>query len=183
MAKGRDPEGRVGDIMSVTLFKAEARDYCFEALQKLMQYNIHHLLVVDKGELRGIITNHDLMMLQGASPLSVAREIENQDTIDGLVPVSRKIDTTITLLIREGAKAGHITRIISEINDRLLQKASPSRRPGWGRRPSVIAGSCTAARGGRSRPSGRTRTMPSSMKIRQKMAKRCGTISPSSLPA
>jgi CBS domain-containing protein len=123
VAKGRDPEGRVGDIMSVTLIKSEARDYCFEALQKLMRYNIHHLLVVDKGELRGIITNHDLMMLQGASPLSVAREIENQDTIDGLVPVSRKIDRTITLLIREGAKAGHITRIISEINDRLLQKA------------------------------------------------------------
>ncbi|MHB8845859.1 MAG: DUF294 nucleotidyltransferase-like domain-containing protein [Nitrospirota bacterium] len=123
VAKGRDPEGRVGDMMSVTLIKSEARDYCFEALQKLMRYNIHHLLVVDKGELRGIITNHDLMMLQGASPLSVAREIENQDTIDGLVPVSRKIDTTITLLIREGAKAGHITRIISEINDRLLQKA------------------------------------------------------------
>jgi CBS domain-containing protein len=123
VAKGRDPGGRVGDIMSAALIKSEARDYCFEALQKMMRYNIHHLLVVDKGDLRGIITNHDLMMLQGSSPLSVAREIENQDTIDGLEPVSRKIDKTLSLLIRERAKAGHITRIISEINDRLLKKA------------------------------------------------------------
>ncbi|MDA8098885.1 MAG: DUF294 nucleotidyltransferase-like domain-containing protein [Nitrospiraceae bacterium] len=123
VAKGRDLDGRVGDIMSATLIKAEARDYCFEALQKMMRYNIHHLLVVDKGELGGIITNHDLMLLQGTSPLSVAREIESQDTIDGLVPVSRKIDRTLALLVREGAKAGHITRIISEINDRLLKKA------------------------------------------------------------
>jgi CBS domain-containing protein len=88
----------------------------------MMRYNIHHLLVVEKGELRGIITGHDLMLLQGTSPLSIAREIESQDTIDGLVPASRKTSKIITLLIREGAKAGHITRIMTEINDRLLKK-------------------------------------------------------------
>ncbi len=122
VAKGRDITGRVGDIMSATIIKAEARDYCFEALLKMIRYNIHHLLVVDKGEMWGIITNHDLMMLQGTSPLSVAAEIEGQDTIDGLVPASGKISKIITLLIREGAKASHITRIMTEINDRLLKK-------------------------------------------------------------
>ncbi len=122
VSKGRDITGRVGDIMSAMIIKAEASDYCFEALLKMIRYNIHHLLVVDKGEMSGIITNHDLMMLQGTSPLSVAREIEGQDTIDGLVPASKKISKIITLLIREGAKAGHITRIMTEINDRLLKK-------------------------------------------------------------
>ncbi len=122
VAKGRDVAGRVGDIMSVTIIKSEAGDYCFEALLKMIRYNIHHLLVVNKGELAGIITSHDMMMLQGTSPLSVAREIENQTTLDGLVPVSGKINRTISILIREGAKASNITRIITEINDRLLKK-------------------------------------------------------------
>jgi CBS domain-containing protein len=122
VSKGRDISGRVGDIMSATIIKSEAGDYCFEALLKMIRYNIHHLLVVGKGELKGIITSHDLMLLQGTSPLSVAREIESQDTIDGLVPASKKINKVITILIREGAKAGHITRIITEINDRLLKK-------------------------------------------------------------
>lgn len=122
VSKGRDSGGKVADIMSATLIKAEAGDYCFEALLKMIRYNIHHLLVVDKGDLRGVITNHDLMMLQGSSPLATAREIEIQDTIDGLVPVSRKINTLITLLIREGAKASHLTRILTEINDRLVKK-------------------------------------------------------------
>jgi CBS domain-containing protein len=122
VARGRDINGRVGDIMSVTIIKSEARDYCFEALLKMIRYNIHHLLVVSKGELKGILTNHDLMMLQGSSPLSVAREIENQNTIDGLIPASQKIDRTVSLLVREGARAGNITRIITEINDRLLKK-------------------------------------------------------------
>ncbi|HEX9113688.1 MAG TPA: DUF294 nucleotidyltransferase-like domain-containing protein [Nitrospirota bacterium] len=122
VSKGRDIAGRVGDIMSVTIIKSEARDYCFEALLKMIRYNIHHLLVVSKGELKGILTSHDLMMLQGTSPLSVAREIEDQTTIDGLVPVSKKINKVITILIREEAKASNITRIITEINDRLLKK-------------------------------------------------------------
>jgi CBS domain-containing protein len=122
VSRGRDAGGRVGDIMSATIIKSEARDYCYEALLKMIRYNIHHLLVVGKGELQGIITSHDLMMLQGNSPLSVTRELEGQDTIDGLVPVSKKINRLITLLIREGAKAGTITRIITEVNDRLLKK-------------------------------------------------------------
>ena len=122
VSRGRDVDGRVGDIMSVTLIKSEARDYCFEALLKMIRYNIHHLLVVGNGELKGILTGHDLMMLQGTSPLSVAREIEDQDTVDGLVPVSKKIDKIIAILIREGAKASNITRIITEVNDRLLKK-------------------------------------------------------------
>lgn len=122
VAKGRDTGGRVGDIMSVTIIKSEAGDYCFEALLKMIRYNIHHVLVVNKGELAGILTNHDLMMLQGTSPLAVAREIENQSTVDGLVPASGKIDKTVSILIKEGAKAGNITRIITEVNDRLLRK-------------------------------------------------------------
>jgi CBS domain-containing protein len=122
VSRDRDVAGRVGDIMSVTLIKAEERDYCYEALLKMMRYNIHHLLVVGNGELRGILTSHDLMMLQGMSPLSLAREIEHQDTIDGLVFAASKINRIITLLINEGAKASTIARIITEINDRLLKK-------------------------------------------------------------
>jgi len=121
VSRGTDITGRVGDIMSVTLIKAEVRDYCYEALLKMMRYNIHHLLVVGNGELKGILTSHDLMMLQGMSPLSLAREIESQDTLDGLVLAATKINRTIILLIKEGAKSSTIARIITEINDRLLK--------------------------------------------------------------
>lgn len=122
VAKGRPVTDRVKNIMSVSLIKAEARDYCFEALLKMIRYNIHHLLVVDEGRLKGIVTNHDLMMLQGTSPISLAREIESQQSIEGLVPASGKTNEIISLLLKEGAKASNITRIITEINDRLLKK-------------------------------------------------------------
>lgn len=122
VSKARSFSDSVSSIMSATLIKTEARDYCFEALLKMIRYNIHHLLVVDNGKLRGIITNHDLMMMQGTSPLSIVREIESQQTIEGLIPVSGKINKIIALLLKEGAKASNITRIITEINDRLVRK-------------------------------------------------------------
>lgn len=122
VSRGRDVHDKIHRIMSVSLIKAEARDYCFEALLKMIRYNIHHLLIVDAGRMVGIVTNHDLMMMQGTSPISLAREIEGQQTIEGLIPASRKINKIIGLLLKEGAKASNITRVISEINDRLQRK-------------------------------------------------------------
>ncbi len=122
VSKGRDVNNKVSDIMSVSLIRADSRDYCFEALLKMIRYDIHHLLVVDEGRLSGILTNHDLTMLQGTSPISIARDVEGQQTIEGLIPVSKKINRIVGLLLKEGARASNITRIITEINDRLLRK-------------------------------------------------------------
>lgn len=122
ISKDRSISDPIHTIMSRSLIKVDAGDYCFEALLKMIRYNIHHLLVLENGRLKGIVTNHDLMMLQGTSPISIAREIESRHSIEGLAPVSVKINKFIGLLLKEGARAVNISRIISEINDRLLRK-------------------------------------------------------------
>jgi len=122
VSKGRNIEDRVKEVMSVSLIKSDAREYCFEALLKMIRYNIHHLLIIDGGKLKGVITNHDFMLLQGTSPVSVAKEIESQQTIEGLIPIAGKTNKLVGLLLKEGAKASNITRIITEVNDRLLRK-------------------------------------------------------------
>src|SRR5574341_787000 len=122
VAKGRDVGEPVKNIMSTTLIRVDARDYCFEAVLKMIKYNIHHILVIQDGLLTGVITNHDMMMLQGTSPLSLTKDIESQQTIEGLVPVSKKINGIVGLLLKEGAKASNITKVITEINDRLVRK-------------------------------------------------------------
>jgi CBS domain-containing protein len=122
VARGRDVDGPVKDIMSSMLIRVDARDYCFEAVLRMIKYNIHHVLVIRDGALVGVITNHDLMMLQGTSPLSLTKDIENQQTIEGLVPVSRKVNNIVGILIKEGAKAGNITKVITELNDRMVRK-------------------------------------------------------------
>jgi len=122
VARARDVGEPVSAIMSPPLIRVDAKDYCFEAVLKMIKHNIHHILVIDNGVLKGVLTNHDFMILQGGSPLTFAKDIENQQTIDGLVPVSLKITKIIRLLLKEGARASNITRIISELNDRMVKK-------------------------------------------------------------
>jgi len=122
VARERSVGDPVKSIMSTSLIRVDARDYCFEAVLKMIKYNIHHILVIKDGQLTGVITNHDMMMLQGTSPLSLTKDIESQQTIEGLIPVSKKINGIVGLLLKEGAKASNITRVITEINDRLVRK-------------------------------------------------------------
>jgi len=122
VAKGRSVDEPVKDIMSSMLIRVDARDYCFEAVLRMIKYNIHHVIVIRDGALVGVITNHDLMMLQGTSPLSLTKDIESQQTIEGLIPVSKKINSIVGLLLKEGAKASNITKVITEINDRMVRK-------------------------------------------------------------
>jgi len=136
VAKGRDVNEPISNIMSLPLIRVDARDYCFEAVLKMIRHNIHHILVVKDGDLKGVITNHDLMLLQGSSPLSFSKDIENQQTIEGLIPVAKKINMIVGLLLREGAKASNITKIITELNDRLVRKVLEISEKKYGKAPT-----------------------------------------------
>jgi CBS domain-containing protein len=122
IAQGRSILDPVKDIATPSLIQIEAGESCFEALVKMVQHNIHRLLVADEGRLKGIITNHDLMLLQGTSPLSFAKDITEQETLEGLISLSRKTNNVAGLLVKQNARLNHSTRIITEINDRLMGK-------------------------------------------------------------
>jgi len=135
VAKALNFEEPVKNIMSTTLIRVDAQDLCFEAVLKMIKYNIHHVLVTRNGKLSGVITNHDLMLLQGTSPLSLTKDIESQQTVEGLIPVSKKINGIVGLLLKEGAKASNITKVITEINDRLVRKMLEFAERKFGRPP------------------------------------------------
>ncbi|MDA8169528.1 MAG: DUF294 nucleotidyltransferase-like domain-containing protein [Nitrospiraceae bacterium] len=135
VARGRDVDEPVKNVMSLPLVRVDSKDFCFEAVLKMIKYNIHHLLVIRDGELQGVITNHDLMILQGTSPLSFAKDIENQITVEGLAPVAGKINNIVGLLLKDGAKASSIAKVISEINDRLVRKVLGMAERKFGRPP------------------------------------------------
>lgn len=135
VAKGRNISEPVKNIMTISLIRVDASDSCFEAVLKMIKYNIHHMLVIKDGALKGIMTNHDLMLLQGTSPLSLVNDIEKQQAIDGLISVSGRINNLVGLLLKEGAKAINITKIITEIFDRLVQKVLEIAEKNYGQPP------------------------------------------------
>jgi CBS domain-containing protein len=135
VATARNVDDPVREIMSSPLVRVDVKDYCFEAVLRMIKHNIHHILVIKDGTLKGVLTNHDLMLLQGSSPLSFAKDLESQQTIEGLVPVSMKVNRVVGLLLKEGARASNITKIITELNDRLLRKVLEIAEKRFGRPP------------------------------------------------
>ena len=109
----------VSDIMSTPIVRVDGTDLCFEALLKMMSHEVHHLLVMDAGSVAGIVSNHDFMVLQVTSPLMIVRDIESQSSVEGLASSSGKVTALISLLLREGARANSINRIITTVNDRI----------------------------------------------------------------
>ncbi len=112
----------VAKIMSAPVETIPAHTVAFDALLTMMRRQIHHLAVERGGEIIGVITTHDIMVLQGTSPLYIFREIVAQRSIQGLYPISQKVPNVIHTLIDEGARSNNITRLITILNDHILQR-------------------------------------------------------------
>ncbi|HID97577.1 MAG TPA: cyclic nucleotide-binding/CBS domain-containing protein [Thermodesulfobacteriaceae bacterium] len=122
IAQGRNYRLPVKEIMTSPVASVLSQSTCFDALLKMMSSGIHHLAVERKDRVIGVITSHDIMLLQGTSPYSLFKEIGKQQDIAGLYPLSRKIPDIIRNLIKEGAKTGNIARMISLLNDHILDR-------------------------------------------------------------
>ncbi|MDO9584822.1 MAG: DUF294 nucleotidyltransferase-like domain-containing protein [Desulfomicrobium sp.] len=122
MALGLDLQAPAETIMTTPVECIDAGAVCFDALLTMMSKNIHHLVVKSNNRLQGVISSHDIMLLQGRSPMSVFRQIASRTTIPGLYPLHDSITPVIRTLVQQGAKAGNITRMISILNDQIISK-------------------------------------------------------------
>jgi len=122
VAQGLDLSTPSHRIMSPALVTIDSKKTCFDALATMIKHSIHHLLVAEGKTLKGVVTNHDFMILQGTSPLSLLKSIDRQESTEELSAIHNKINKVTELLFKEGVKAVNILRIITELHDRLLQK-------------------------------------------------------------
>jgi CBS domain-containing protein len=113
---------KVTAIMSGPVVTVESNERVFHALLAMVSRNIHHVLVIEQGVPAGVLTAHDLMVLQGKSPLNVVRFVEEQRNVPDLASAQHRISGLLPLLLREGAKASHVTRVVAEVNDRVTAK-------------------------------------------------------------
>lgn len=113
----------VTKIMSSPLISVEPERLAFDALLEMTRRNLHHLGVVEAGRLVGVVSSHDMLGLQGAHPVGLAREIENAGSLDQLVTASPRLHEVVRWLAGGGAGAFDIGRIVAELNDRLVRRA------------------------------------------------------------
>jgi len=122
VAMGLDYLTEVARIMTSPVRTISAHAVCFDALLQMMNQQVHHLAVKRGNEIVGVVTAHDIMVHQGSSPLYLFREIVAQRKIEGLYPLAQKVPMVVRTLIEEGAKANNVTRMITVLNDHILDR-------------------------------------------------------------
>ncbi len=122
VAKGLDYDLPVKKIMTAPVLTVLSQTLCFDVLLKMMKTSIHHLAVERGGRIIGMVTSHDIMLLQGHSPYHLFKEILGEQEIRGLYVLAQKIPDVVRGLIKEGAKAGNITQMIAILNDHILER-------------------------------------------------------------
>ena len=122
VAKGLDYRTRASEIMAAPVRTISGHAVCFDALLTMIENRIHHLAIEENGKITKMLTTHDIMVAQGSSPYFLFREIQAQQRISGLYGLSKKIPMIVRPLIEEGAKACNVTRMISVLNDHVLDR-------------------------------------------------------------
>jgi len=122
IAKGLSSIEPVRSIMSSPVETIPSQAPCFDALFLMLQKGIHHLAVQRAGNIVGIVTAHDILLLEGHSPVFLFREISAQTQIEGLYSLPKQFPRLAKTMIKEGVRANNITRMITVLNDRILDR-------------------------------------------------------------
>ncbi len=119
VAEAKDVSQPVKTIMNSPVISIDSEDNCFEALLRMIRHRIHHILVLEGGKLKGMLTNHDFMLLQGSSPTILVKEIGQIKTIEELKDTAPKFYKAVSSLLRHGARPHNITGLITELMEKI----------------------------------------------------------------
>ncbi len=113
---------RVETVMDSNMVTLPPDAYLHHALLSVIKEGVKHLAVVEEKKLVGIVTLMDLVKARSAGTLWVARNIETQRTLTGLIETGREVDLLLSALVAEKAPVPVLFEIMSEMHSRLTRQ-------------------------------------------------------------
>lgn len=122
VASGLDTSAPVEQAMSRPIMTISPQAYAFEAMLQMTRHGTHHLVAAEGGRMVGVLSDHDIKVLTGATPVGLAREIEKLASLDELPRLPGRILRVLEMLLRLGSTAYYMMDVLSEFNDRVIIK-------------------------------------------------------------
>ena len=139
LAAGLPASTQISHIMTRQPQSIELHAYLYEAVQKMSQYNIHHLPVVDNSLCYGMLTATDVIRSQQDHPVYLIGEIHRQNDVSGLERCSQQIAVLATTLSKQQVPAHEAGHIITTITDALTQRLIYLAQQKLGEAPCVFS--------------------------------------------
>jgi CBS domain-containing protein len=122
VARGLDPRTPVRAVMSRPCRTAPASATLFEVLLEMLEHRIHHLPLVEGGEVVGVVTQTDLLRQTTRSPLHLLKSVERHGDTSRLADFGAEQAAMVERLAAGGLEATRIGRIAASVNDALVSR-------------------------------------------------------------
>jgi len=131
---------RVEQIINSHLVTVGPECFIGQALVSMIRNKTRYLIVVERGKLVGIIAMVDLIKLRSTGQMLLTHNIESQQSIQGLLVISREVDHILGEMVSDKAAIGEILDVMSELHERLTQRVMElseerMKLEGWGAAP------------------------------------------------
>lgn len=128
IATGRFPiTTSVDKIMSSPIITVVENVSLAEAQLLMLKHNVTHLCVTqdgtNKSAVKGIISEHDLIVAQASNPGVMIKEIKRSHAPKDLKQIRERLTDLIQNSIRKNIPLSHISNIVSEINMAIIKRS------------------------------------------------------------
>ncbi|MGE0080838.1 MAG: DUF294 nucleotidyltransferase-like domain-containing protein [Thiohalomonadaceae bacterium] len=119
VAEGLDYSLPVSAVMSSHLHKISRDATAFEALISMTRLNVHHLPVMDRQGVCGLVSTTDLVRYQSANAIFLVGDVRVCDSVEALAKVARQLPELQMQIVASGASAYHLGQAISSVTDAI----------------------------------------------------------------
>ncbi len=138
VAQGLNPsEVKLSDIMSFPVITVGQDSLLFEAIVKMAHHNIRRIGISKGNRIIGVLEDKDIIAYESNNLVVLIKEIEKAQTLEELRHLHSLTDRMVLKLFAEGLKVEHISRLISEVNDKIIAKVVLLTIRELGREPPV----------------------------------------------
>lgn len=127
LAVGKSADLAVEEIMSQPLITIDKKCDFSSAYLAMIKNRIHHLIITEDGSPRsritGIASDHDILLSQGYSPAVIIHTMMKSKEVEELARLRGQTETFLVASLENEMSIGFLSKLISEINDVLIQRA------------------------------------------------------------
>lgn len=148
VARALDYQTPVAEVMSTPLIYIDENALIFEAIQRMEDEGIKHLVVNSGGNrVTKVIANEDLLSVHRYSSTTLIQEIEESRTVEEIVAAHTRLPRIVKALVDSGAHVRNITRITGRVSEAVLVHFIQLAIDDMGEPPAPFAFICVGSEG------------------------------------
>jgi CBS domain-containing protein len=120
-------EDKIGQIMASPVITIHSNSSVIDILLIMLTRNVHHLCITEDGTDQsraiGIVSQRDLTVMQGNSPLLLFREIKRAKSVKDLAEIRNNAEKLVDKYLSQEVSVRFTSQLITAINDAIIRKA------------------------------------------------------------